>query len=212
MPEYAEYMKEGVARQPALALDAQPSLVTTRNLGIPAYLANLVDPRVIRVLVTPMKAAEIYRGDQKRGTRPRLRRNSRRWRPTGQVSSYGDYSEDGNVGSNYNWVPRQSYHFQTITRYGDRGSSMSGSRRSTTFPTSIFRARSCYRNSRIRPISTASTGMRNLRRAERSVADRADLARDQGFRRDDLGLSPARSRSSTTCSRSTCNCKRRYRR
>ncbi len=45
---------------------------------------------------------------------------------TGEVTSYGDYSDVGSVGSNYNWVPRQSYHFQTITQFGDRETEIFG--------------------------------------------------------------------------------------
>jgi hypothetical protein len=45
---------------------------------------------------------------------------------TGEVSSYGDYSNNGSVNSNVNWVPRQSYHFQTITQWGERELEMAG--------------------------------------------------------------------------------------
>jgi hypothetical protein len=51
----------------ALAMDAQPQMVTANNAGIPAYFTNYVDPELIRVLVTPMKAAEII-GEVKKAT------------------------------------------------------------------------------------------------------------------------------------------------
>ena len=38
-----------------LILDAQPALVTQSNSGIPAFLSNYLDPKVIEVLVAPMK-------------------------------------------------------------------------------------------------------------------------------------------------------------
>jgi hypothetical protein len=38
---------------------------------------------------------------------------------TGEVSSYGDYSENGSAGANTNWPQRQSYLFQTIVEYGE---------------------------------------------------------------------------------------------
>lgn len=125
VPEYAEYLKDEWRDNPDLALDAQPTLVTAQNIGIPAYLANLVDPKTVRALVTPMKAAMIY-GETKKGTWTTLTAQFPVVETTGQVSSYNDNSEDGNVGSNYNWVPRQSYHFQTVTRYGDRETEMFG--------------------------------------------------------------------------------------
>lgn len=110
------------------AMDAaivQPSLITAQNVGIPAYMANLLDPKVIRVLVTPMRAAEIY-GETKKGTWTTLTAQFPMVESTGMVSSYGDYSDSGSVGSNYNWVARESYHFQTITQYGDRETEMFG--------------------------------------------------------------------------------------
>ena len=41
-----------------LAQDAQSQLVTVSNAGIPAWLSNYLDPKLIEVLVAPMRAAE----------------------------------------------------------------------------------------------------------------------------------------------------------
>jgi len=125
VPPYADYIKPEWKSNPALALDAQPTMITSQNVGIPAYLANLLDPKTIRVLTVPMKAAEIC-GEQKKGTWTTVTTQFPVVESTGSVSSYGDFSEDGGVGTNYNWVPRQSYHWQTITRYGDRETEMFG--------------------------------------------------------------------------------------
>jgi len=125
VPAYAEYIQEEWRDNPRLAMDAQPSLITVQNIGIPAYLANLVDPKVIRVLTTPMKAADIF-SETKKGTWTTITTQFPVVESTGHVASYGDYSADGGVGSNYNWVPRQSYHFQTVTQYGDRETEMFG--------------------------------------------------------------------------------------
>lgn len=38
---------------------------------------------------------------------------------TGQVSSYGDYNNNGQVNANVNWVARESYLYQTITQWGE---------------------------------------------------------------------------------------------
>lgn len=102
-----------------IAMDAQPGMVTMSNAAIPGFLTNYVDPELIRVLVTPMKAAEIY-GETKKGDWTTLSTTFPIVESTGQVSSYGDYSENGSSGSNVNWEPRQSYHFQTITNWGER--------------------------------------------------------------------------------------------
>lgn len=108
-----------------MAADAQPALITATNAGIPAYLANLLDPEVVRVLVTPMKAAEIY-GEAKRGDWVTMTTQFGLVESTGEVSSYGDYSNNGSSGANVNWIARQSYHFQVISQWGERELEMYG--------------------------------------------------------------------------------------
>lgn len=108
-----------------LATDAQPTLVTVSNAGIPAYLANYLDPEMIRVLVTPMRAAEIL-GETKKGDWTTLSAQFPIVESTGEVSSYGDWNDNGSTGQNVNWVPRQSYLFQTITQWGERELDMAG--------------------------------------------------------------------------------------
>ncbi len=103
----------------ALAMDAQPGLITGSNAGIPAYLANLLDPEVVRVLVTPMKAVEIY-GETKKGDWTAQSTTFPVVESTGEVSSYGDYNNNGSTGANVNWVPRRSYHYQTVTQWGEQ--------------------------------------------------------------------------------------------
>jgi hypothetical protein len=108
-----------------LAMDAQPSLITVSNSGIPAFLANLIDPEMVRVLVAPMRAAEIY-GETKKGDWTLLSTQFPVVESTGEVSSYGDHSNNGSTGTNVNWVTRQSYHFQTISQWGERELEMYG--------------------------------------------------------------------------------------
>jgi len=106
----------GVARR---ANDAVPGLVTTPNAGIPAYLANYADPEMIRVITEPMKAEEAY-GSTQKGNWTTFSTEFRVIESTGYVTSYGDYAESGTSGHNVNFVYRQSYHFQTFTRWGER--------------------------------------------------------------------------------------------
>jgi hypothetical protein len=101
-----------------LASDAQPSLITQSNGGIPAYLVNYLDPEFIRVLVTPNKAATIF-GETKKGDWTDQTAQFPMVESTGEVSSYGDWNVNGSVGANYNWIPRQSYLFQTVTQWGE---------------------------------------------------------------------------------------------
>jgi hypothetical protein len=118
MPEVLDYTDK------LLAMDAQPTLVTTSNSGIPSYLANYIDPNFVKVLVTPNKAAQIL-GEAKKGDWTTLTATFPVIENTGEVSSYGDYSQNGSVGANATFPQRQSYHYQTITQWGERQLEMS---------------------------------------------------------------------------------------
>lgn len=126
--EKAQYLKPEFADNFALAMDAQPTMVTTGSSGIPAYFTNYVDPELIRVLVTPMKAAEII-GEVKKGDWTTLTAQFPIVESAGETSSYGDYNNNGMTAANVNWVPRQSYHYQTHTRWGERELDMYGAAR-----------------------------------------------------------------------------------
>lgn len=119
------YMEEAWRANLDIAMDAQPTLITSPNAGIPAFLTNIIDPEVIRVLTAPMRAAEIF-GEVKKGDWTTLSAQFPIVESTGQVSSYGDWNNNGNAGANINWVPRQSYHFQTVSQYGERELAMYG--------------------------------------------------------------------------------------
>lgn len=101
----------------AWAQDAQPSLVTVSNAGIPSYLANFLDPKIIEVLVTPMKAAVIT-GERKMGDWTMKTAQFPVIESTGETSSYGDFSENGSTGVNTNWPSRDNYLYQTVTQWG----------------------------------------------------------------------------------------------
>jgi hypothetical protein len=125
IPMAVDYLPEDLRGDYSIAMDALPALVTTSSAGIPAFLTNFIDSEMIRVLVTPNKAAQIF-GETKKGDWTMLTTQFPIVESTGEVSSYGDYSENGSVGSNVNWTPRQSYQFQTITQWGERELEMAG--------------------------------------------------------------------------------------
>ena len=106
--------------QDGFACDAQPALVTVSNSGIPAFLSTYVDPKLIEVLVSPMKAAEIVGDEVKKGDWTTETAMFPVVESTGETSSYGDYSENGNAGVNSNFPQRQSYHYQVMTQWGER--------------------------------------------------------------------------------------------
>lgn len=116
----AQFQPKDVVHNLALAMDAQPTLVSTSNAGIPAFLTTYVDPKLIEVLVAPMKAAEIVGGEVKKGDWLTETAAFPVVESTGLASSYGDYSEAGNAGVNASYPQRQSYHYQVITQWGEK--------------------------------------------------------------------------------------------
>lgn len=125
MPDVRDYIPAEFAQDYGLAMDAAGPLVTVSNAGIPSYLANYIDPAFTRVLTTPMKAAVIA-GEVKKGDWTTLTATFPVIESTGEVSSYGDYSNNGSAGANANFPQRQSYHYQTITQWGERELEMAG--------------------------------------------------------------------------------------
>ncbi len=119
LPGAVDYVTPAFAQDCELAFDAQPGLITVSNSGIPAYLSNMIDPDLIEVLVTPMQGAEII-GEVKKGDWLTDTVQFPIVENTGEISAYGDYNDSGSVGLNVNFVPRQSYHYQTVTQWGEK--------------------------------------------------------------------------------------------
>lgn len=103
-----------------LAMDAAFPLVTTANAGIPAMLSTYIDPKLVEVLVAPMKAAEAAGGESKTGDWTMRTAMFPVIESTGEVTSYGDYNNSGASGVNFQFPQRQSYHYQTVTQWGER--------------------------------------------------------------------------------------------
>lgn len=119
LPTVMDYIPAHLAMDYGLAMDAQPALVTVSNSGIPAFLTNYIDPKFVEVLTTPNKGATII-GENKKGDWTTETAFFPMIESAGEVSSYGDYSNNGEVTANANWPQRQSYHYQTITQWGER--------------------------------------------------------------------------------------------
>lgn len=118
-----DFQKEGATLREVhngFACDAQPTLVTVSNAGIPAFLSTYIDPKLIEILVAPMKAAEIVGSEVKKGDWTTETAMFPVVESTGETSSYGDYSENGVAGANSNFPQRQSYTYQVITQWGER--------------------------------------------------------------------------------------------
>jgi hypothetical protein len=117
-PEAACYLPDEFRYNAAMAMDALPTLTTTANAGVPAMLTTFIDPQVYKILFAPNKAAVII-GEERKGTWVDQTAMFITAEATGEVSSYGDYAENGNAGVNTNFPQRQSYLFQTMLEYGE---------------------------------------------------------------------------------------------
>jgi hypothetical protein len=109
----------GFAMDAAPTYALQSQMVTTVNAGIPAYLTNYMDPELVRVLTTPLKAEEIF-SSKKYGDWTTRTAQFPIVESSGEVSTYGDYNNNGSTNANVDFVPRQSYGFQTFTQWGDQ--------------------------------------------------------------------------------------------
>jgi len=119
LPGVTMYMPDEWKKDWRLAMDAQPTLVTDPSSGIPSLLTTVIDPKVIRVVFTPLNFAKIL-GEQKNGDWLEETRIFPVIEETGEVSSYGDFNNNGRAGVNLNFPNFQSYLFQTFVRYGER--------------------------------------------------------------------------------------------
>ncbi|WP_368870093.1 DUF2184 domain-containing protein [Proteus mirabilis] len=106
-----------------MAMDSE--LVTTPNAGVLSLFTTYVDPKLIETLVIPMRMAEIF-GETKKGDWTTQTAYFPVIESTGETSSYGDYSNNGQAGVNVNWPMRQPYHYQTIIRLGEKEMAMAG--------------------------------------------------------------------------------------
>lgn len=118
-PGAMDYLPDEFRTDFALACDAQPTLITTPNSGIPAWLTTYVDPKTIEVLVTKMQAAVIA-GEAKKGDWLTETAMFPMVENTGETSTYGDFNEAGVIGANAQFPQRQSYHYQTNVQYGEK--------------------------------------------------------------------------------------------
>jgi hypothetical protein len=119
LPGVQMYLPDEWKRDFRLALDAQPTLSTDPTSGIPWMLTTVIDPEIIRVVFAPLQFAKIL-GEEKRGDWLEETRMFPVVEHTGEVSSYGDFNNNGRAGVNLNWPQFQSYLFQVFEIYGER--------------------------------------------------------------------------------------------
>jgi hypothetical protein len=112
-----------------ISCDAQPELVTQANGGIPAWLTNYFDPRIIEVAVSPMKATEIVGSEEKKGDWTTTHAQFISVELTGETSAYGDFNNNGSSNANLNFPIRQSFLYQTFTNWGELQMARAGNAR-----------------------------------------------------------------------------------
>src|SRR5579859_2512039 len=121
LPSVVSYIPDEFKRDYKLAeiaMDAQPTLQTTSNAGIPAFLTTLIDPAIYKILFAPNKAAQVL-GEVRKGTWLDETAMFPTVEHTGEVTSYGDFNEAGRAGANQSFPQRQGYLFQTMKEYGE---------------------------------------------------------------------------------------------
>lgn len=118
MPDATSYVWGGLKQNFNIAFDAQPTLATAPNSGIPAFLSTFIDPDVYEILFAPTRGAEIF-GESRKGTWIDQTAMFPQIEQTGEVTAYGDFNESGKSGANMNFPQRQSWLFQSISEYGE---------------------------------------------------------------------------------------------
>ncbi len=119
LPHVQMYASDEMKADAGLAMDALPLAQTAVGGGIPALLTTTIDPNVITVRFVPNKAAEIF-GEEQKGNWLQDTIAFGVIEHAGEVSTYGDYANNGMVNANANWPQRQNYLYQTISEYGER--------------------------------------------------------------------------------------------
>src|SRR5215831_12088601 len=103
LPQVQGYVPDEWKSNYTLAMDASAgTLATDPNSAVPWFLTTLIDPSVFKILFTPNKAAVIF-GENRKGTWLDETAMFPVVEHTGEVSSYGDFAENGHTGVNTNW-------------------------------------------------------------------------------------------------------------
>jgi hypothetical protein len=124
-PGASMYLPDSWKADIRLAMDAlptplsQPLPVTDPSAAIPSILTTTIDREIIRVIFSPLQFAKIL-GERIVGTWLDEVRMFPVVEETGEVSSYGDFNNNGRAGVNLNWPQFQAYLFQVFIRYGER--------------------------------------------------------------------------------------------
>jgi hypothetical protein len=112
------YLTPEMKYDSSVAMDALPVLQTNPNSALPMILTTFIDPETVRIAFSPTQAAVIG-GEVKKGDWTDDTLMFTVLEATGEVSSYGDFAENGNAGVNAVFPQRQPYRFQAMKEYGE---------------------------------------------------------------------------------------------
>lgn len=118
LPSVRMYLPEEWKEDFSLAMDAQPTLSTDPSGAIPALITTTIDPEVYEVAYAPLQFAKILT-ERRIGSWTDQTRMLPVVEETGEVSTYGDFNNNGRAGINVNWPQVQAYLFQCFVEYGD---------------------------------------------------------------------------------------------
>jgi major capsid protein len=111
---------EIIWNQSLLAMDAEPTLITSANAGIPSLFTTYIDPKLVEVLLTPNNGVKVY-GERRLGDWIDETIGIPMIESVGEVTSYGDFNDGGGIQTaNAQWEWRQPYLWQSFIEYGDR--------------------------------------------------------------------------------------------
>lgn len=94
------------------------ALQTAPSTTVPIEYLIFLDPQVIEILTSPLRARELF-GEQRYGdwTTPAAKFGAKEF--TGSVQPYTDFGQSRTAGVNYAWMDRDNFLFQTVIEYGD---------------------------------------------------------------------------------------------
>lgn len=116
----ADVLLPGKTRSQGITYDAQPELVTVSNAGIPAWLTNWFDPKLVEILTAPLEAVNIIGAEVKKGDWTTNTATFASVEYVGEVAAYGDFNNNGSSNINTNFPQRQSFSYQNFTQWGEK--------------------------------------------------------------------------------------------
>ena len=101
------------------------ALVTTPSTTVPAEFTTYIDPMVVEILTSPLRARLLGR-ERRAGNFATTQFTFRVGELVGASEPYSDFADNRTSDVNYNWPVRENYLFQTVIRYGDRETALTG--------------------------------------------------------------------------------------